>query len=128
MQEIREEKRKFNRVPFLYNDEIIGTFIIPGEKEKFRAHILNLSVQGLYFTLKKDEKQLHEADKLVLLEMNGLRDEVFIVNIEMEVRRVLNYEELLHLGYGCKFLTFPDSSKEQIRRFLEKWFLEGRSV
>ena len=126
MKEITEEKRRFNRVPFLYNDDIIGTFIGPGGKDKFNAHILNFSIQGLYFTLKKDEKQLNEAEKLVLIEISGLHEEVFIVNIEMEIKRVLNYDELLHIGYGCKFITFPDSSKEQIRRFLEIWFLEGR--
>jgi len=127
MKEIKEEKRKFNRVPFLYNDEIIGTFIAPGGREKFKAHILNFSIQGLYFTLRKDEKLLNEAEKLVLIEIKGLREEVFILNIEMEIRRVLDYDELLHLGYGCKFTTFPESSKKQIRRFLEMWFLEGRT-
>ena len=126
MKEIKEEKRKFNRVPFLYNDDIIGTFVSTGGKEKFKAHILNFSIQGLYFTLRKDEKLLDQSDKLVLIEIKGLREEVFILNIEMEIRRVLNYDELLHLGYGCKFITFPESSKDQIRRFLEIWFLEGR--
>jgi len=127
MNEVKEEKRRFNRVPFSYNDEIIGSFIGPDGREKFKAHILNFSIQGLYFTLKKDEKMLNESEKLVLIEIKGLREEVFILNIEMEIRRVLNYDELLHLGYGCKFLTFPESSKEQIRRFLEMWFLEGRT-
>ena len=60
MEEIKEEKRQFNRIPFLYNDNIIGTFVSPTGKVKFKAHILNLSIQGLYFTLKKDEKLLKE--------------------------------------------------------------------
>jgi hypothetical protein len=127
MKQIGEEKRKFNRVPFLYNDNILGTFIRRGSKDKFTAHILNFSIQGLYFTLQKEEKLLEESDRLILLEIRGLQKHVFIVNIEMEIRRVLDYEELLHFGYGCYFITFPDSSKEQIRRFLEIWFLEGKA-
>ena len=47
MNEVKEEKRKFNRVPFSYNDEIIGSFIGPDGREKFKAHILNFSIQGL---------------------------------------------------------------------------------
>ena len=60
-------------------------FIRPGSKDKFTAHILNFSIQGLYFTLKKEEKLLKEMDKLVLLEITGIGGEVFIVNIEMEL-------------------------------------------
>ena len=65
MNEVKEEKRKFNRVPFSYNDEIIGSFIGPDGREKFKAHILNFSIQGLYFTLKKDEKMLKYSSSIL---------------------------------------------------------------
>ena len=127
MNKHNEEKRKFNRIPFSYSDNIIGRFTHPGRQNKINAHILNLSVQGLYFTLKKDdEEMIQQGDKLVLLKIKGIKNEDFIVNIEMEISRVLDHMELEHFGYGCKFITFPESSKEQIRRFLEMWYLEGR--
>ena len=127
MNKYDEEKRKFNRIPFSYNDNIIGRFTHPGRQDKINAHILNLSVQGLYFTLKKDDgKMIQQDDKLILLEIKGLKNQDFIVNIKMEIRRILDYMELEHFGYGCKFITCPESSKEQIRRFLEIWYLEGR--
>ena len=121
------EKRRFNRVPFSYNDNIIGTFIRPGTSKKIIAHILNLSVQGLYFSLKKNEiSDIEEHDKLVLLDIRVPRNDDFILNIEMEIRRILDHPELEHIGFGCNFITFPESSRDQIRRFLEVWFLEGR--
>ena len=122
-----EEKRKYNRVPFSYNDNIIGTFFRPNNKQKVNAHILNLSAQGLYFTLEKSEtSDLEEHEKLVLVEIKFPRNDDFILNIEMEIKRILNHPELEHVGFGCNFITFPESSRDQIRRFLEIWFLEGR--
>ena len=122
-----EEKRRFNRVPFSYNDNIIGTFVRPGNSQKINAHILNLSIQGLYFTLEKGEiPDMEENDKLVLLGINGPRSEDYIVNIELEVKRILDHQDLEHFGFGCSFTAFPESSRDQIRRFLEMWFLEGR--
>ena len=127
MNKCDEEKRKFNRIPFSYSDNIVGTFTHPGRQNKIHAHILNLSVQGLYFTLNKDEEKIiQQGDKLVLLKIKGIKNQDFILNIELEISRVLDYVELEHFGYGCKFLTFPESSKEQLRRFLEMWYLEGR--
>ena len=126
MENIEQEKRRFNRVPFSYSDNILGTFIHPSDQDKIYAHILNFSIQGLYFTLKKAEKDIKEGDKLVLLEIRGPKNQDYIVNIDMEIKRVLDYPSLQHFGYGCHFTSFPDSSRKQIRRFLEMWFLEGR--
>jgi c-di-GMP-binding flagellar brake protein YcgR len=122
-----DEKRKYNRVPFSYNDNIIGTFYRPNNKHKINAHILNLSAQGLYFTLEKTEiSDIEEHEKLILIEINVPRNDDFILNIEIEIRRILDHPELEHIGFGCRFITFPESSRDQIRRFLEVWFLEGR--
>ena len=122
-----EEKRKFNRIPFSYQDNIVGNFAHKGQQAKIAAHILNFSMQGLYFTLRNEQgKNLSEGDKLVLVELKGPKRASYIVDIEMEVARILDNPELEHFGYGCKFISFPESSMNQIRRFLETWFLESR--
>ena len=122
-----QEKRKFNRIPFSYQDNIVGVFTHSGRHEKVIAHILNFSIQGLYFTMRKEEgNNLAEGDKLILLEIKGSKQSRFIVDIEMEVARILDYSELEHYGYGCKFTSFPESSINQIKRFLESWFLQSR--
>jgi len=122
-----EEKRKFNRIPFSYQDNIVGIFTHPGRRDKIIAHILNFSMQGLYFTMRKEEgNNLSEGDELALLEIKGPKQTRFIVNIEMEVARILEHPELEHFGYGCKFILFPESSMNQIKRFLESWFLQSR--
>lgn len=122
-----EEKRKFNRIPFSYHDNIVGVFTHPGRQDKVTAHILNFSVQGLYFTIRKEEgDKLAQDDKLVLIEIKGPKRTNFILNIEMIVARTLDYSDLDYFGYGCKFTSFPLSSMKQIRRFLESWFLESR--
>jgi len=122
-----EEKRKFNRIPFSYTDNIVGNFAFPGSKENIAAHILNFSMQGLYFALRNEQGgNLSEGDKLILVEIKGPKRTSYIVDIEMEVARILDNPELEHFGYGCKFISFPESSMNQIRRFLETWFLESR--
>jgi len=124
-----EEKRKFNRIPFSYQDNIVGIFMHPGRHDKTIAHILNFSLQGLYFTLRNEEgKNLSKHDKLVLLEVKRPKQISYILNIEMEVARILDNSELEHFGYGCRFISFPDSSMDQIKRFLQTWFLESREV
>ena len=124
-----EEKRKFNRIPFSYQDNIIGNFTHPGRFDKITAHILNLSMQGLYFTMRdEDGKNLAEGDKLALLELKGPKHTSYIVDIEMEVARILANPELEHFGYGCKFISFPETSVDQIKRFLQTWFVESREV
>jgi hypothetical protein len=129
MKKAGDEKRKFNRIPFAYQDNIIGIFTHPGRQDKIESHILNFSMQGLYFTMRKEEgKNLSEDDKLVLLELKGPKQTSYIVNIEMTVARILDNPDLEHFGYGCKFTSFPESSMEQIKRFLETWFLESREV
>lgn len=123
-----EEKRKFNRIPFSYQDNIVGVFVHPGKQDKIDAHILNLSMQGMYFTLRKEEwSKLSENDRLVVLEIKGPRNDNYIVNIEMTVKRILDYTDLEFFGYGCKFTSLPDSSLEQMKRFLETWFLQSRA-
>lgn len=124
-----EEKRKFNRIPFSYQDNILGIFTHPGRQDKIESHILNFSMQGLYFTMRNEEgKNLSEDDKIVLFELKGPRQTSYIVNIEMIVARILDNPDLEHFGYGCKFTSFPESSMDQIKRFLETWFLESREV
>jgi hypothetical protein len=122
-----QEKRKFNRIPFAYQDNIVGIFTHPGRQDKVNAHILNFSMQGLYFTMRKEEgDKLAREDKLALLEIKGPKRMNYILDIEMTVARILDYPELEYFGYGCKFTSFPDSSVMQIKRFLENWFLESR--
>jgi hypothetical protein len=122
-----EEKRKFNRIPFSYQDNIVGNFTHPGRHDKIVSHILNFSMQGLYFTMRKEEgRNLNEGDKLLLIELKLPKQIRYIVNIEMEVARILDNSELEHFGYGCKFISFPETSMNQIKRFLESWFLESR--
>ena len=124
-----QEKRKFNRIPFAYQDNIVGIFTHPGRQDKINARILNFSIQGLYFTMRKEEgKNLLQDDKLALLELKGPKQTSYIVDIEMTVARILDNPDLEHFGYGCKFTSFPESSIDQIKRFLETWFLESREV
>jgi hypothetical protein len=122
-----EEKRKFNRIPFSYQDNIVGVFTHPGRHDKISSHILNISMQGLYFTIRKEEaKKLSENDQLALLELKGPKQISYILNIDMTVARILDHSDLEYFGYGCKFISFPDSSIDQIKRFLENWFLDSR--
>jgi hypothetical protein len=121
------EKRKFNRIPFTYQDNIVGIFTHPGRRDKINAHILNFSMQGLYFTMRKEEgDRLAQEDQLALLEIKRPKQVNYILDIEMTIARILDFPDLEYFGYGCKFTSFPDSSIAQIKRFLENWFMESR--
>ena len=129
MTQTLEEKRRFNRIPFSYQDNIVGVFTHPGQADKITSHILNFSMQGLYFTMRKEDgSKLSEGDQLALLDLLGPKQTSYIVNIEMVVMRILDHSDLEYIGYGCKFTSFPESSIDQIKRFLEEWFIESREA
>ena len=118
------ERRQFNRALFTIDDGVIGILSVPElQKAPITAYLLNLSVGGMYFTLRTEEKnKIKEGDHLVLIQIKGSASLKFLVNIDAEIRWILNYENFEHVGIGCKFLNIPESSRKQVGKFVDSWY------
>lgn len=118
------ERREFKRALFSIEDGVVGILSVPElQKKPITAYLLNLSVGGMYFTLRTDERnKIKKGDHLVLVQIKGSTSLKFLVNIDAEIRWILNYENFEHVGIGCQFLNIPDSSRDQIGKFVDSWY------
>ena len=117
------ERRKHNRAVFTLEDGVTGVISIPGEKEKpITAFILNLSSGGAFFHLKPGETFPAEVgDTIVLVKIKGSPVLDFLVNIDADIKWILNPPVFKYVGVGCEFKNVPPSSQDQIRKFVESW-------
>ena len=118
-----EEKRKFRRAFFTIEDDIIGLFSLASKPDKtVIAYILNLSMGGIYFTLDAAKSSIPKAgDRIVLMQIKAQKSLSFLVNIDAEVKWVLNPPMLKHIGIGCEFINIPESSMKQLDEFVDSW-------
>jgi c-di-GMP-binding flagellar brake protein YcgR len=119
-----EEKRKYRRALFTIEDDIIGVFSLASKPGKtLIANIFNLSMGGIYFTLNAAKRLIPAAgDRIVLLQIKVQNSQNFILNIDAEVKWVLNPPILKDIGIGCEFIQIPQTSRKQLEDFVEIWY------
>ena len=124
MVEAAEEKRKFHRIFFSLVDGVAGTFTFANLlKGTVTAYIINLSEGGVGLVLpkEKNEKKIEKGETLVLTQINGIQGLEALINIETEIKWVLDNPSLEFLGFGCEFLRMPESMHAYLRSFIDSW-------
>jgi c-di-GMP-binding flagellar brake protein YcgR len=121
MVEAEKERRRFQRIFFSLEDGIQGTFTFSDlHKGIFTAYILNLSEGGVGFVLnKKEDKKIEKGNGVILTQIRGIRGLEPRMNIEAEVRWILDKPALEFLGFGCEFLRVPAPLQAQIRACID---------
>jgi hypothetical protein len=121
--EAEREKRRFQRIFFSREDGIQGTFTFSDlHKGILTAHIINLSEGGLGLVLnKKEDKKIEKGDGVILTQIRGIRGLEPFMNIEAEIRWILDKPSLEFLGFGCEFLRVPVPLQAQIRACIDTW-------
>jgi c-di-GMP-binding flagellar brake protein YcgR len=120
------EKRKFERAYFSPDDAVTGVIIIPDlAPPPLSGNIADLSVGGVYFILKKSSHvQLAIGSTLTFKEIKANMLNCLELNIEMQLRRIHNYEFVDHVGLGCEFTYINEKAAETIKRLVE-WGLKA---
>lgn len=138
------EKRRFERAYFSSDDDVTGIIIVPNRAtpsisgnishlsiggdttdQGIDGNITDLSIGGLYLILKKDQAfHLDVGNTLNLKEVQATTLCNLELNIEMQVKRIHNYEFVEHVGLGCEFASINDKALETIRRLVE-WGLNS---
>jgi len=118
-----QERRQFDRALFSFEDNVTAVLSIPGQQGRtFTVYILNLGLGGMQFTPNSDsEIQLKKGDRLVLMQIKTATNSQILLNIDAEVKWILNPPMLEHIGVGCAFLNIPESSLQQITKVMENW-------
>ncbi|MFH0998206.1 MAG: PilZ domain-containing protein [Pseudomonadota bacterium] len=116
-----KERRCYKRVFYTAEDQMTGLFVFPGNNQKIlEAHILNVSVGGLHFTIKRNGMiPLKMGDRLKLIKLMGNSPLRIASDIEIEIKWVLDYRLMKHVGFGCEFRNLPDMISAQISDFIE---------
>ena len=116
-----KDKRKNPRIIFSLDDGIVGSLIVPHvHKKPITAYILNLSLGGIYFTLRSDQsKDLNKGDIFSLTEIKQWGSENFVLNIDAEIKWKLDNKEMQYISLGCEFKKIPDTSKQNLVKFME---------
>ena len=114
------EKRKFKRVPFSSSEKIDAICKCPdGNGGLVSLHIANICEGGLgLMANKKDIAAIQQNDILILDKVVGNRNLSFMVNLELEVKWVLDSQDMANIGFGCCFINIPDSYKDRIINFM----------
>ena len=81
---------------------------------------MNISVGGLHFTIKRNELiSLKIGDRLILTKLMGNSPLQIVSDIEVEIKWVLDYQLMKHVGFGCEFRNLSDMMRTQLSNFVE---------
>lgn len=125
-----ENRRQYKRALFTIEDDIHGIFSIPGSDIRpISTNILNLSEGGAHFIIsQKDESHFQPGTRLVLVQIKGHDTLQYLVNVDVEIKWILDHNIMEYAGAGCQFLNTPQSSRDQIKSFVEAWNQEESPV
>ncbi len=114
-------RRRYKRVFYSAEDKIVGFFSIPGDNNRsITANVMNMSIGGLHFTLKRDDNiRISQGDKIILHKVTGNIPFQFVANIEAEIKWVLDHHLMKHIGFGCEFVNLSDITKKQLQSLVE---------
>lgn len=111
------ERRKHIRIYFAPSQELTGSLIFPGEKNKTPCMVLDLSLGGLHLAI-EEEKTIKKGETLTL---NGLYSQTATVSeetIPLETRWVFRHPEFNRTYIGCEFSELPEQSRKNISNLI----------
>lgn len=116
------EKRREVRVYFCPEENISGVFVFPDfGRFSFSAPILDLSLGGMHFTVKREEwNSLEPGCQLVLARLGRGQDVLCDRAIPLTVRWVLDHPMMGHVSVGCEFDGLLEDDRKVLQSFLTK--------
>lgn len=135
------ERRKFERAYFSPDDDVTGVIFVHGQLSQhisgnvsclsivedeigsgsdIGGSISNLSMGGLYLIVRKDKAvNLEVGSVLTLKEIQVTILNKLDLDIEMQIRRIHEYEFVDHIGLGCEFSNINGESFEVVKQLVE---------
>lgn len=122
------EQREFARVYFSQEEGVKGVFVFPDfEQVSFSAAVLNLSLGGLQFSIKREGMNpIETGKKLILTHLQGDKGLLCDGAIPLEIRWIHDYPVVSNVSFGCEFGPMPERSRKMIAEFVERKLVESR--
>jgi c-di-GMP-binding flagellar brake protein YcgR len=118
-----KERRRFRRVFFSIDDGVKGILAFSDlQRGVLAAHIINISEGGLGLALDKDKKnRIARGDSVILTHITGIERLEFLVNVDAEIKWIMDDPSLEFVGFGCEFLDVPQPIRDAVETFIDSW-------
>jgi hypothetical protein len=86
------------------------------------AHIINIGEGGLGLAVSKDKKgKIAKGDQVILTHITGMQGLEFLINVDAEIKWLMDDQSLEFVVFGCKFLDIPEPMAAAIGTFIDSW-------
>ena len=121
-----KEKRRFQRIFFSIEDGIKGIIAFSDyQRGLLVAHIINIGEGGLGLAVSTDKKdKIAKRDQVILTHVTGIQGLESLVNVDAEIKWILENPSLEYILFGCEFFDLPEPMKDAIGIFIDSWSAE----
>ncbi|MCJ7548040.1 MAG: PilZ domain-containing protein [Deltaproteobacteria bacterium] len=115
------ERRRFQRIFFSIEDGIKGIIaFLDYQRGLLVAHIINIGEGGLGLAVSKDKKdKIVKGDQIILTHITGMQGLESLVNVDAEIKWLMDDPSLEFVVFGCKFLDISEPMKDAIGIFID---------
>ena len=115
------ERRRFQRIFFSIEDGIKGIIaFLDYQRGLLVAHIINIGEGGFGLAVSKDKKdKIVKGDQIILTHITGMQGLESLVNVDAEIKWLMDDPSLEFVVFGCKFLDISEPMKDAIGIFID---------
>jgi PilZ domain len=121
MGEEDKERRRFQRIFFSIEDGVksILAFSDP-QRGLLVAYIINIGEGGLGLAVSKDKKEkIVKGNRVIMTHITGVAGLESLVNVDAEIKWILENPSLEYVLFGCEFLDIPQHMKDAVGTFID---------
>jgi len=117
------ERRRFQRIFFSIEDGVKGILAFSDHQRGLLvAHIINIGDGGLGLAVSKDKKgKIAKGDQIILTHITGIQGLESLINVDAEIKWILDNPSLEFVAFGCEFLDVPEPMRDAIGIFIDSW-------
>ncbi len=117
------ERRRFQRIFFSIEDGVKGILAFSDHQRGLLVtHIINIGEGGLGLAVGKDKKdKIAKKDQVIITHITGVQGLESLVNMDAEIKWMLENPSLEYVLFGCEFLDVPETMRDAIGIFIDSW-------
>ncbi len=117
------ERRRFERIFFSIEEGVKGILAFSDHQRGLLVtHIINIGEGGLGLAVGKDKKdKIAKKDQVIITHITGVQGLESLVNVDAEIKWMLENPALDYVLFGCEFLDVPEPTRDAIGTFIDSW-------
>jgi hypothetical protein len=121
--EQNSDRRKFERIFFSKQDEVMVSLVIPDYSEKpIAVQVLNIAMGGIFFTVRSIRKiNLQIGQTVIFKEIYDNSNHVFPLDANAKIIWIMDDDSQEYTGVGSKFIESEEENlQEKLTDYLEQ--------